>query len=129
MFDINLTKAAIGQTEKAQELNRQLARLMYDIAEGRGFLIMTGATTVSVVARMKGEQKIVKVYPSPLLQAKRYTEAEAAKRLAAVDPAQYRVVRLREAIKIQGDALNTYSGELLGFLHESCKVAGMEVTA
>ncbi|MGL5215844.1 MAG: hypothetical protein ACRC8R_12010 [Aeromonas hydrophila] len=129
MFDINLTKSAISEVEQAQELNRQLSRLMTDIAAGRGFVIINGATTVSVVARMQGERRIVKVYPTTLIQAKRYTEDEAKKRLAALTMStEYRVVRLREAIKIQGEAMSAYSGELLGFLRQSCDACGMEAT-
>lgn len=130
MFDVNLTKAAIAETEKAQELNRNLSRLMCDIADGRGFMIMNGATTVSVVARMQGERKIVKTYPCNFLQAKRYTQDDAIMRMQALpDPAQYRVVRIREALKCQGDAMSAYMGELTGFLKQACEDSHMEVTA
>ncbi|QIZ02659.1 hypothetical protein AhyVDH1_054 [Aeromonas phage AhyVDH1] len=129
MFDVNLTKSAIAQVEEAQELNRQLSHLMTDIADGRGYMIMQGATTVSVVSRMQGERKVVKVYPSRLLQAKRYTKDDATRRLSALDPKVYRVVRIREAIKAQGDAMAAYSGELLGFLRQTCTETGMELTA
>lgn len=130
MFDINLTKSAIDQIEKAQELNRLLSRLMTDIAAGRGYVIMNGASTVSVVARQQGEARIVKVYPTALLQAKRYTKEEATKRHRAVnDPTQFEVVRLREAIARQGEALNAYLGELTKFNSDACRDLGMEVTA
>lgn len=127
MFDVCLTKKAIATTAEAQEQNRQLARLMTDIAEGRGWMIMNGATTVSVVARHQGEQKVIKVYPTPLLQAARYTEDEAKKRLAALKMStEYRVVRIRQALKIQGDAMAAYDGELRGFLAQTCDACGME---
>ncbi|MGL4755329.1 MAG: hypothetical protein ACRCXB_23460 [Aeromonadaceae bacterium] len=130
MFDINLTKAAIKQTEEAQDLNRQLSRLMCDIADGRGFMIMNGATTVSVVARQDGEKKVIKVYPCTFLQAKRYTQDDAIMRMQALpDPSQYRVVRIREALKCQGEALNAYMGELSGFLHSASDASGMVVSS
>lgn len=126
MFDINLTKSAITQVEEAQTRNTQLARLLCDIADGRGYMIMQGATTVSVVARQQGETRVVKVYPTDFLQAKRYTQEEAAKRLSVLDPTQYRVVRIREAIKAQGDALNAYRGELCKFMVDTCEITHME---
>lgn len=128
-FDINLTKSAIAQVEEAQELNRQLSRLLTDIANQRGFMILQGSSTVSVVARQEGERKVVKVYATPLLQAKRYTAEEAKRRHAALpDPSLYQVVKVRQAIAIQGDALNVYMGELQKFHKDSCTATGMEVT-
>ncbi|AWH15016.1 hypothetical protein [Aeromonas phage 85AhydR10PP] len=126
MFDINLTKAAIVQVEEAQALNSQLARLMYDVADGRGYMIMQGATTVSVVARQQGETRVVKVYPVSFLRAKRYTKEEAAKRLSVLDPTQYRVVRVREALKFQGEAMAAYHGTLRKSLSDSCEHTHME---
>ncbi|AWH14558.1 hypothetical protein [Aeromonas phage 13AhydR10PP] len=126
MFDINLTRNAITQVEEAQDLNAQLARLMCDVADGRGYMIMQGATTVSVVARQQGETRVVKVYPSPFLRAKRYTEDEAKKRLSVLDPMQYRVVRIREALRAQGTALGAYRGELAKFLTDTCEATHME---
>ncbi|AWH15358.1 hypothetical protein [Aeromonas phage 14AhydR10PP] len=127
MFDINLTRNAITQVEEAQDLNTQLARLMCDVADGRGYMIMQGATTVSVVARQQGETRVVKIYPSPFLRAKRYTKDDATIRLNALpDPTLYRVVRVREALKLQGDAMAAYHGTLRKSLSDSCEHARME---
>lgn len=126
MFDFTLTKEAIACVDERMELNTQLARLMADVADGRHYMIMNGSTTVSVVARQDGERKVVKIYPLPFLQAQRYTKEDAAKRLSAIDPQLYRVVRIREAIKAQGDALHAYQGELRGFAAKTCESTGME---
>ncbi|APU00449.1 hypothetical protein [Aeromonas phage 3] len=126
MFDINLTKNALTQVQEAQAQNAQLARLMCDVADGRHYMIMQGATTVSVVARQQGETRVVKVYPTPFLQAKRYTKEDAAKRLSVLDPHHFRVVRIREAIKAQGDALGAYHGELTKFMVDTCDATRME---
>lgn len=126
MFDINLTKTAITQVEEAQKLNTQLARLLADVANSRHFMIMQGASTVSVVARQDGERKVVKVYPTPFLQAARYTKEDAAKRLSVLDPTQFRIVRIREAVMAQGDALGAYHGELCKFMADTCEATHME---
>ncbi|MGL4504685.1 MAG: hypothetical protein ACRCUF_03015 [Aeromonas sobria] len=126
MFDINLTKSAITQVEEAQKLNTQLARLLADIANSRHYMIMQGATTVSVVARQQGETRVVKAYPTQFLQAARYTKEDADKRMSVLDPEQYRVVRIREAIMAQGDALGAYHGELRKFLTDTCETTHME---
>lgn len=129
MFDINLTREAIATTEDNQTLNRRLSHLLTDITKGRGYMILQGASTVSVVSRQDGERRLVKVYPLPILEAKRYTKEEAERRVKYLkDPSLYRVVRLREALAIQGDALAAYLGELQSFQHQSCNAAGMEIT-
>ncbi|MGL5483814.1 MAG: hypothetical protein ACRDC7_18175 [Aeromonas veronii] len=128
-FDISLTKSAIRQVEEAAEQNGILSRLMTDVANGRGYMIMQGSTTVSVVARQDGERRVLKIYATPLLSAKRYTKEEAeARHRALPDPSLYRVVKLREAIKVQGDALAAYAGELNKYHEDSCRGAGMEVS-
>lgn len=129
MFDVNLTKSAISQITDAQALNRHLSRLMTDIAQGRGYVIMQGVTTVSVVSRQDGERKLVKVYPLPIMEVKRYTKDEAERRVRALkDPALYKVARLREAIALQGEAMAVYMGELQTFHEGACMTAGMEIT-
>ncbi len=126
MFDITLTREALTQVEASQTMNRYLAKLLTDIAEGRGYVIMCGNTTVSVIARQQGERKIIKAIPAPVLEVHRYTQADAAKRVAALnDPSLYRVERLRSALKQQGDALSAYHGELFKFLEDGCGSVGM----
>lgn len=127
MFDINLTKLAITNVEEAQAFNRHLSRLMTDIAKGRGYVVLQGASPVSVVSLQEGERKVVKVYPLPLMEVARYTKDEADKRAQALGGASYRVVKFREAIAIQGEALAAYRGELHKFQEETCSSTGMEL--